>query len=212
MTQSMNAEQKREQLLKRLLPALVICVIYFVFVSDFMVKKTQKAEEDYQAIHRKGISPASLPGVRSEASRTQAEVEELQRKEQNYRDQLKGLAGFLTQQQSTNKSTALLSALLAKHAIQVIEEKSETLKQEALPPSLLEVRTWLQQSGEEKQDDINVQHLKLSGAYPDMYRAMLEMAKSKFPAVPVHFSMSPGTKQEPEQYSNAQLWELVLWM
>ena len=32
----MTAEEKRERMLKRLLPALIITVIYFVFVSTFI--------------------------------------------------------------------------------------------------------------------------------------------------------------------------------
>ncbi len=208
----MNAEEKREQLLKRILPALVISVIYFVFISDIMVKKAEKAEQDYETIHRKGVSPASLPGIRNQFNRSQSEIAELQRKQQDYRGQLKGMAGFLSQEQSTNKSTALLSAILARHHIQVIEEKSETMTEDNLPPSLREVRNWLQQSGEEKQDFINVQHLKLSGSYLDMYQAMLEMAKTKFPAIPVNLSMLSGAEKEEGQAGEEQQWELILWM
>lgn len=51
----MNAEEKRERLLKRLLPALVITIIYFVFVSNIMIVQKDKAEEDYLKIARRGI-------------------------------------------------------------------------------------------------------------------------------------------------------------
>ncbi len=51
----MTAEQKRERLLKRMLPALAITVIYFVFLSHIMVEQKTKAEESFNQLNMQGI-------------------------------------------------------------------------------------------------------------------------------------------------------------
>ena len=38
----MTAEEKREQILKRALPALFITIIYFIFISDIMGEQAAK--------------------------------------------------------------------------------------------------------------------------------------------------------------------------
>lgn len=208
----MNSEQKREQLLKRVLPVLSILVIYFVFVNGFVGDKVKKAKQDYESIKLKGISAASLPNMRNEMSRTKDQVRKLTGQQQSYRNQLKGMAGFLYQSQTNNKSTKLLSEILAKHHVAVIEEKSDQIEELELPLTAKEVRNWLKQSDEQKEDSIDVQYLLLSGTYSDMYQAMLEMAKSRFPAIPVHFSMLSENASDDIEFNNIQQWELVLWM
>ncbi len=206
----MTPEEKRDQLLKRVLPALGICVIYFVFISGFIKEKVEKAEKEYTELRRKGVSTASLPALKTQLSRAREEKARLQKKVDGYRQQLKGMAGFLSGGPN-NQSAALLSEILARNGILVLEEKREHFPVAQLPRSVRELRKWLQTSKKKAPDSIDVQHLWLLGRYPDMYQATLEMAKRKFPAIPVKLSMIYAD-EEVRRADDDQKWELVLWM
>ncbi|WP_198243009.1 hypothetical protein [methane-oxidizing endosymbiont of Gigantopelta aegis] len=76
----MTPEQKREQMLKRALPALFITVIYFVFVSNFMVEAKKDAEKKYIEMMQKGLSPAALNAKRTQEMRLHQQLNTLMQK------------------------------------------------------------------------------------------------------------------------------------
>lgn len=212
----MTPEQKREQLLKRILPGMVITVIYFVFISGIMSDKMHKAEEQYQGMVRKGVSAAALPGVMSQSSQFQQQIAELKRQQNGYREKLKTLAGFLSNAAPSNDSTALLSAIIDSNGMRTLEEKRESYPEADLGASLKEV--WHGLKPTEQADakakpatgTINVQHLWLKGSYRGMYGAMAAIAGSELQAVPVLFTMhTPDDENAPPGELE---WELILWM
>ncbi|MGR9046996.1 MAG: hypothetical protein ACU83N_17090 [Gammaproteobacteria bacterium] len=218
----MTPEQKREQLLKRVLPGMAITVIYFVFISSIMSDKMHKAEEEYQGMVRKGVSAAALPGVMSQSSQLQQQIAELKRQQNGYREKLKTLAGFLSNAAPSNDSTALLSAIMDSNGMRTLEEKRETYPEADLGASLKEVWLWLkppEEADAKTQADakakpatgtINVQHLWLKGSYQAMYGAMAAIADSELQAVPVIFTMhTPDDENAPPGELE---WELILWM
>lgn len=213
----MTPEQKREQLLKRILPGMAITVIYFVFISGIMAEKMHKAEENYQNMLRKGVSAASLPGVMSQSGQLQQQITDLKRQQNDYREKLKALAGFLSNETPSNDSTESLSAMLDNNGIRVLEEKRESYPEAELDASLKEVWHWLKPPASAETDpkatgesSVSVEHLWLRGSYQSMYGAMAAIAASELKAVPVVITMH--TPEEDNGTPGELEWELILWM
>jgi len=203
----MTAEEKRERILKRALPAMFITIIYFVFVSDIMGEQAVKAQEAHTNLMRKGISPASLPGVYKQQEQTRKQLSVLKAEQAKYVKEIKAMAGFLSGGSDATESATVLANVLAKHKLRVTKEMNETFLIENLPASLKEVRGLLQESLKGG-DEISVQHLWLHGRFQDMHAALMEMNTVKLAAIPVEFTMSV-----PEDAEAGDLaWELILWM
>ncbi|MCK5190759.1 MAG: hypothetical protein KAR12_11960 [Methylococcales bacterium] len=212
----MTAEEKRERLLKRILPGMAITIIYFIFISGTLSEKMTKAEDNYTRLMRKGISTASVPGVIKQQSQTQIQISALEKQHNEFKQKLKDLAGFLSNTTPSNETSTLLSSILANNTIRVKNEQRESFSEDALSPALKEVWQWLKpeavesETNEEKVTDIYVQRLLLSGSYQNMYSAMATIAKGGLKAVPVSFSMKAA---EDETITTGDLdWELLLWM
>ncbi|MBE0434357.1 MAG: hypothetical protein IBX56_00975 [Methylomicrobium sp.] len=211
----MTPEQKREQLLKRLLPGIAITVIYFVFISGIMSEKMHKAEEAHQNMLRQGISADALPGMINQSSQTQQRLAELKRQHAELIAKVQEMAGFLTGAAPSNESGTQLSTILMEHHIWVLEERSETFEQAGLSASLLEVLQILQPesatpASARQKPVIPVKHLWLRGTYSNMYRAMAAIAASDLKGAPVQLTMrTPDT--EPDTPGDLD-WELILWM
>lgn len=77
-------EEKRERLLKRILPGMAITIIYFIFISGTLSEKKIKAEDNYTSLMRKGISTASLPGVIKQQSQTQTQISGLEKQHNEF--------------------------------------------------------------------------------------------------------------------------------
>ena len=203
----MTAEEKRELILKRALPALFITIIYFIFISDIMGEQAAKAQEDYTALMRKGISPASLPGVYKQQEQARKQLAALKSEQAKYLAEIKGMVGYLDGDGDATQAAATLANILAKHHLRVAKELSEPFASDKLPPSLGEVKALLQESIKAG-DTFKVQHLWLQGSFHNMYAALEEMNAVKLAAIPVMFTM---TLPEDAQAGNLS-WELVLWM
>lgn len=203
----MTAEEKREQILKRALPALFITIIYFIFISDIMGEQAAKAQEDYNNIMRRGIPPAALPGVYKQQEQVRSKLATLRTEQAQYLNDIKSMAGFLSGAGDTTDAAAQLANILAEHHLRVARELSESFASANLPPALNEVKTLLQESLK-TEDEIKVQHLWLHGRFNDMYQALTAMHTLKLAAIPVRFSMSVPEEGEP----GVLAWELVLWM
>jgi hypothetical protein len=122
----MTAEEKREQILKRALPALFITIIYFIFISDIMGEQAAKAQEDYNNIMRRGISPAALPGVYKQQEQVRSKLATLRTEQAQYLNDIKSMAGFLSGAGDTTDAAAQLANILAEHHLRVARELSES--------------------------------------------------------------------------------------
>ncbi|NOR68468.1 MAG: hypothetical protein GQ532_02020 [Methylomarinum sp.] len=212
-------EQKRERLLKRVLPCMAITIIYFIFISGNLSEKMITAETDHSNLMRKGISIASVPGVIKQQSQTQTQISSLEKKHNEFKQKLKDLAGFLSNATPSNESSTLLSSILAENNIRVKKEYREPFLEDDLSPALNEVWQWLKPEADNKKlkndqtkqaESIFVQHLLLSGSYKNMYLAMASIAKGELRAIPVSFSMKASMD---ESVPSGDLdWELLLWM
>ena len=203
----MTAEEKREQILKRALPALFITIIYFIFISDIMGEQAAKAQEEYTKIMHRGVSPASLPGVYSQQEQARKQLATLKSEQAEYLNEIKGMVGYLSGDSDATEATTALAHILAKHHLRVAKEVSEPFLSKNLTPSLSEVKNLLQESIKAG-DTFNVQHLWLHGRFQNMYAVLAEINAVKLAAIPVVFTMSV-----PEDAEDGVLaWELVLWM
>jgi len=202
----MTAEEKRERILKRLLPAIAITVIYFVFVSSIMEEQKTTAEEAYMAIARRGISPASISGVHRQSQQINQQITDLQQKAVERREKIKKLAGFVDKAGGSTETATLLATILADNGVRVVRDENRDLSNEELSPSLLEIKALLLPD-----KAINVQHLQLRAGYIAMYQALKQMNTLKLQAVPIGFKMiSPENDEEVNQ--GELMWELDLWI
>lgn len=198
----MTPEQKREQLLKRMLPALTITVIYFVFVSGFIGEQKDKAEDEYIKLMQKGISPESIPSLDRQIEMTNKQIAALKSKQTELQNKIKEMAGFVGNSSGKTQTSAQLAEILVENNLQVINEESTTLDKKELPPAIKDIKTWLQPEGE-----VNIQRLNLRGQYLDMLKALEQIKASKLQALPVSLNMSTA-----EDEADGLHWELVLWM
>jgi len=204
----MTQEEKREQILKRALPALFITVIYFIFISDIMGDQAIKAQEDYTKLMRKGISPAALPGVYKQQEQARKKLAKLKAEQAKYALEIKKMAGFVSADGNAMDTATDLANILANQLVRVNKELSETFLVDDLPVALKEVRRLLKSDDKEDNASITVQHLWLQGSFNQVYAALAEMKKNKLAAVPVELRMDSKESDSASQLS----WELLLWM
>lgn len=198
----MTPEQKREQLLKRMLPALAITVIYFVFVSGFISEQKNKAEDEYIKLMQKGISPESIPGLDNQINVSSKQITVLTNKQSELQGKIKKMASFVGGNTGNTQTSAQLAEILVQNNLQVINEESTTLESKELPLAIKDIKAWLQPKGK-----VNIQHLNLRGQYLDMLKALEQIKEQKLQALPVSFNM-----KTPEDGIAGLQWELVLWM
>ena len=140
----MTPEQQREQWLKRILPALVVLVVYFVIISGFVTEKSRKAEEQYMGLVQKGINAAALPGMRAATARIREEIAKLDQENKALHSALEANSGFLSRTGSANVTIERISGILAKNKLQVLDLKHNDKPDiETLPKSLRDTRQWL---------------------------------------------------------------------
>jgi len=202
----MTAEEKRERLLKRFLPAMGITVIYFVFISNIMVEQMNKAQDDYLKLSQRGISPALIQSTSNQVQQVSQEISKYQQKEEAYRAKIKKMALFVDKADGSTQSSTLLATILADNGIRVAQDEHREIDPKLLSPSLKEIKVLLLPD-----KPIMAQHLELIATYRNMYSALKQMNEKKLQAVPVVFNMS--TIDDASGLNNGELkWELDLWI
>jgi hypothetical protein len=223
MLKEMTPEQQREQWLKRLLPALAVGVLYFVFVSGWVSEKSKTAEQQYIQLAQKGISDAALPGMEKERERIRADIAKLEQEDKAIHQSLTEGDGFLSGSVSANEVIDRLTVILAEHKLQLLEEiPSEHLQGENLSKSLRDTRHWLSDmlapqeneagkaatgARDEKEEELHIRKIRFAGTYLDTYRAMSALAESNVKALAVSLTMKPYG-----DISGKQEWVLKLWL
>ena len=197
----MTPEQKRDRMLKRVLPALFITVIYFVFVSNFMVEAKDKAEKKYIELAQKGLSQSALDAKQAQTQRLQQQLRDLTQKKATLQSKIQAIAGFMTSTEDSAITAGLVSKILADHQVIVIEETVQTLQVADLSKSIRDIKSWLQPG-----ETITGQKLELRGDFLAMYHALEVIKQQKISVLPIVFSM-----QSPDDKGGLQ-WTLSLWM
>lgn len=233
----MTPEQQREQLLKRILPALGVLVVYFAIISNFITEKSKKAEQQYVEMVGKGINADALPGMEQEKRRLEDEIAKLEQESKSIHAALAGESGFLSLQGSTNDAIDRITVILDDNRLQILEEIPADLSSEkSLSKSLQNTHGWLKDllTPEEaadpkakdpkandpkakkpapaaekkpKEDALKIRTIRFAGAYLDAYRALATLADSDIKALPVSLAMKAYGKG-----TGQQEWLLKLWL
>ncbi|WP_036253752.1 hypothetical protein [Methylobacter sp. BBA5.1] len=229
---TMTPEQQREQLLKRILPALGVLVVYFAIISGFITDKSAKAEEQYVQMVSKGINPDAIPGMEQEKSRLKEEVIKLEQETKSIHAAMAAESGFLSLESSTNDAIDRITVILADNHLQVLEETpNEQSIEKNLSRSLQDTQNWLKEllTPEETPDPkakasaakkpaatddknakdlaLNIRKIRFAGTYVDTYRALATLADSNIKALPVSLAMKAYDKG-----AGKQEWLLKLWL
>jgi hypothetical protein len=138
--------------------------------------------------------------------------------------------GFLSKSGSPNEAIEKISVILAKHNLQVLDEKrNDKPVIETLPRSLRDTQHWLKDmmsvapvanpgagvaptsvaptavTGDDK--SLNIWTVRYVGAYLDNYRALSALMDSDTKALPVSLTM-----QAYKSNTGKQEWLLTLWL
>jgi RNA-binding protein YhbY len=220
----MTPEQKREQILKRALPALVILVLYFAIGSNFVTKKSEEAKKQYTMISQKGINEAILPGIETDKQLVQEELVKLKAEELELNKTLEANSGLLSHGKMANESLSKVSAILKENHLEVLDEKrSDKFTKEQVSKSLRDTEKWLKDmvadetkpaaptptptANTVKTEESNFWTIHYAGNYLDSYKALLALASSGIQATPLALNM-----QSAKASSSKQEWTLTLWL
>ena len=208
---ALGDEKQRELWLKRFLPALIVIVIYFVFISNILTGKTNQAEKDYRQLVSQGISDVALPGLEQSRSSVQSEVDVLKKKDAEVQAGLAEKAGFLYDKSDINTVIDQIGALLQKHQLRIIEEQHVNDRKVAdLPHSFSDVKRWLTDMLNNG-DTVHVHRVKIVGSYLNMYNALQDMVRNKVDAIPLFLDMKNPTDTESKEVG-VKIWVLELWI
>lgn len=228
----MTPEQQREQLLKRILPALGVLVVYFAIISNFVTEKSKKAEQQYVEMVGKGINADAIPGLEQEKKRLEDEIAKLEQESRSIHAALTGESGFLSLQGSTNDAIDRITVILDDNRLQILEEiPAELSSEKSLSKSLQNARGWLKElmTPEEtvdpkakdpkakkpapaaekkpKEEALKIRTIRFAGTYLDTYRALATLADSDIKALSVSLTMKAYGKGDGKQE-----WLLKLWL
>ena len=227
----MTPEQQREQWLKRILPALVVLVIYFVIISGFVTEKSRKAEEQYTGMVQKGINAAVLPGIAQQQRALSDEIAGLDQENKALLSALEANSGFLARAGSANVTIERVSVILEKNRLQVLElNRNDKPDPKILPKSLRDTRQWLKEisaggtaavaataptaapvADDTDIKDLNLWTIRYIGTYPDNFRALSALADSDIKALPASLTMQ-AYKSNNGSNTGKQEWVLTLWL
>ncbi|MGR8941737.1 MAG: hypothetical protein ACU83V_00165 [Gammaproteobacteria bacterium] len=208
---ALSDDKLREQWLKRMLPGLVITVIYFVFVSNILTGKTDKAENEYRAIIGKGISEQALPGMQQQIGQLQSQLAELKSKDKALQDSLADKAGFLFGKNDEIATVDRISLLMQKHHLLISDEKTlNDRKVSELPHSAADLKKWLNDSLK-ADETVRIHRIEFVGAYPDVYAALRDLALGDYKVLPVFVSMKDSESRQPASIG-MKAWTLDLWI
>jgi hypothetical protein len=230
----MTPEQQREQWLKRILPALVVLVVYFVFISGFITEKSKKAQQQYTGLVQKGINAAALPGIAEQQQKISTDIAKLELEGTAIRGTFAAKSGFLSRSGSANDTIEEISIILKNNNLQVLDEKrNDSPDKEALTRSLRDTQLWLKDmlpakpaadpkialkkpagsTGDKKkpEPDLNIWTIHYVGSYLDNYYALKALIDSDLKVLPVALTMQ-AYKPNGESHTGKQEWVLTLWL
>ena len=219
----MESEKNSDKILKRVLPALSIGVIYFVFISQLFTSTTEERRSRYQQLQHSASNPGQLMTLQQQQGRISAELGQLKRQQKQLRETILSSHHFLSHQQSISETIDQLVLLLEQNHLDIVEEKHDLqIPKEELLRSLREVYSWLYQgdqqaepaakpaSAETQQGANEREFIELTyrGPYLGSLAVLSAIAKGQLQAIPVKISLS-----EEKNESGAgvfQLWALTL--
>lgn len=210
-TLSWSDDKQREQWLKRLLPALLVTVIYFVFVSGTLSKAHDKAEQAYKALQLKGVDESALFDLNQRKQKLAGELATLRQRNQKEVELLSGKLGVVTQSEHVNHSIDQLVQLMQQAGVSPVEDRSLGLRKPAdLPRSLADLSSALHDLLPNS-DGVRLHQFEVIGSYTQVYDWLRFWAASEVRAVPVSVVMR-NIDDPHNRYVGKKKWTVECWL
>jgi hypothetical protein len=201
----MTAEEKRERLLRRILPGMVIAVLYFVFLSHWVTKGVVKAKADRQALNSRGIAPEALPAVAREQKQIDAEIQKLAVQKAEFGKQVNAYAGFLFDPAYASHLNDRLATLLAAHHLREVGSDIPPDNKE-VSRSILDVYNLIGEAPGKK-SRISIWRVSFTGSYLDVYRLLMDLQAQTPAVIPAALTMKPAPDDR-----MGMAWSLSFWV
>ncbi|GAB6067512.1 hypothetical protein JCM13664_08300 [Methylothermus subterraneus] len=204
-------EAARQQFLRRILPALAICVAYFTFAKGFLEENTRKAEEKWRGLVEKGISQEALAALAQRMERLDADLAAREAKKQRFVQEVAQVVGGLDPVQGEadfNRLIEHLHQLLGAHQLELLAEREAAQTLERATAAVSEFRQLLTQGGLGDKLPARAWQLEFLGRYADVYRALEALARDPRVILVVSLTMKPP----PDDSDPRMLWTLTVWI
>lgn len=211
LNEALVDQSVREQWLKRLLPGVLVTVIYFVFISSTLSQKAQTSETEVRNLKSKGIDQQVISSLNSRIDAVQAELTQLKQQDKALMDNLLAKAGFLFGTSNMNEVVYQIAESLKFNHLSILEERSiGQVKLNSLPPSFADFSQWL--LGVTKiEENAHIHRFSFVGLYPDVYKVLMKFARGEINAVPVYLTMkNPDAGQLVE--NGKKVWIMDVWI
>jgi hypothetical protein len=205
------SDEARQQFLRRILPALAICVAYFTFAKGFLEENTRKAEEKWRALAEKGISQEALNSLVGRMEKLDQELAEQQAKKQRFAEEIGKIIGGLDPVQRESDFNRLIDQLHAElraHHLELVAEREAGKTLEQAAGAVLEFKQLLSQGGLADKLPARAWQLEFLGRYADVYRALQALARDPRIVLVVALEMKPP----PEDSDPRMLWTVTVWI
>lgn len=204
--------KQRNKLLKRVLPLLAVLVVYFTFLGP---KFTANADQALAEIARMKAAYQSDQQRANDLARQKAELlaelDSLRKTESKPQtDNNTKQTSFFGDADYASRAISRLNECLAKNNLRVIEDGRQAWNaaKATLPATVNDLGKPVQASNVPDNDTSGAAlwRVRFSGKYPDVYRALEELAHDDISIIPVSLEMTA-----PEDDSD-MLWILQIWI
>ena len=205
----LNAQQ-RNKLLLRVLPMLSVLVVYFVFIGPRFTAQAVRAEAEMQRMKDAyQVGQIRLTELAKQKNDLLKELTELRQADNKPKASQDSQIGFLGQSDYASQAISRLNEILARHRLRVIEDgrQSWVAAKDSLPMTVNEIgkpaQSAVQDNGE---GGSALWRVRFSGTYPDVYRALDDLAHDDLSIIPVSLDMVA-----PEDEGDME-WILRIWI
>ncbi|MBM4200314.1 MAG: hypothetical protein FJ189_03400 [Gammaproteobacteria bacterium] len=184
----MTPEQKREQTLKRVLPALAIGVLYFGFVASRISGPAAQAEKEAETIEARGIWPGALESLQQQAQQTSGEASRIRGELAEKNKVWTESTGFLRDPDYGRDLGYRVTTLLGERGLTVLdEERPQQDCDKDLPRLVREFASRLRQT--EKPLTCTLWRGRFTGSFAAAHGALAALTRDPVPLVPVALTM-----------------------
>jgi hypothetical protein len=197
-------EEKRERLLKRILPALVLLVVYFTFISGRISGQAEQTEKEVVEMMSRGIAPEALPGVRAQQTQLDEDIKRMKTKQEEFDRMIQERTGFAGRPGYASHVSDRVSLLLEQHDLR---EGNNTVEEpgQNLPKTYKDIIRRLQNA---KDAHWALLRVDFAGDYRATHRFFEAIAKDESVALlPVSWAMYPPGDESPDLK-----WTLWMWL
>jgi hypothetical protein len=203
--------QQRNRLLLRGLPALLTLVVYFVFIGPIYTARAVKAEADMQRLKDAyQAGQIKLGELAKQKKDLLAELAEMRQASAKSTAEPVRQIGSLGQSDYASQAIRRLNEALARHHLRVIEDgrQSWAAAKDSLPLTVNELGKPAQSTPQDRggEGGSALWRVRFSGTYPDVYRALDDLAHDELSIIPVSLSMVA-----PEGDGDME-WTLQIWI